>query len=71
MGKTQEGKSLMAHGAGPRASKPYQAARTFAHFRRSVLKTAQATRIMFIDGIATEAQVKDTERWAAAVSRRI
>ena len=59
----------MAHGSGPRASRPYQHGKAVNRLRRQVLGTAQVTRVMFVDGSVPDGKVKDAERRAVAVDR--
>ena len=59
----------MAHGSGPRASRPHQYARAVGKLRREVLVTAQVLRVQFNDGQVTQGDLKDAERRAASVDR--
>jgi hypothetical protein len=59
----------MAHGVGPRASRPHQAGRTAGRKRRAVLTYAQGVRVAFEEGRTTKGHLTDVERWAASTDR--
>jgi hypothetical protein len=59
----------MAHGSGPRASRPHQFAKTASRWRRRALEYQQTVRVQFVDGKATEADVTDATRWATRADR--
>lgn len=60
---------IMAHGSGPRATRPHQFGKACGKWRRRALEYRQTVEVQFVDGEARQADVTDAQRWAARADR--